>query len=368
MTVTVEPGLVSIMMPVYNAAPFVAAAVQSVLGQTYSQWELIIIDDGSTDGSGSIVAGFDDPRLRVFTQANQGEAAARNAALRNMRGEFIAFLDADDLFEPHHLQVMVGYLQSHPDRDAVYGDGYHIDEEGAQLKSLSSRRRGPFEGDIFEQVVLASDVFGPPTCVVLRREPVVQSRLSFDEQIVIGPDWDFLTRTAEKMTFGYVDVHSCRYRVHRTNITRQVDARRRAGYLARCREKAISLSRFEELPTETRTAVFYDLLVELLPGQVERQTEITQWSQFRSLPAAEQARLYRLMARERVFLETNEVDEQERVGEWLERARLLQPDSWRSMLLALLYRASPRLFRAALTVKVISERRPHLDDPLADLH
>ncbi|MDT8304989.1 MAG: glycosyltransferase [Anaerolineae bacterium] len=364
---TMEPGRVSVMMPAYNAEQFIAEALDSLLAQSYSNWELIVVDDGSADATGAIVTGYDDPRIRLITQPNRGEAAARNVALARMRGEFIAFLDADDLFLPHHLQATVGYLQSHPEHAAVYSDGYHMDEQGARLKSLSSRRRGPFEGDIFEQMVRASDVFGPPTCVLLRREPVVAAGLGFDEQIVIGPDWDFLTQCTEIMAFGYVDTQSCLYRVHRTNVTRRVDAQRRAGYLARCREKAIGLRRFASLPAETRVDVFYDLLVNLLPGQFEAQARIVSMPAFRALPVNQQARLYRLMARQGLLAASPNGRHRDVVRDWFERARELQPDDRRAGTLSVLYDISPTLCRRLLAVKQLFEPKQGLADPLADL-
>lgn len=369
---TIEPELVSVMMPAYNAEAFIGAAIDSLLQQSYRHWELIVVDDGSTDSTATVAARYADPRIVVFTQPNRGEAAARNVALEQMRGEFIAFLDADDQFLPDHLAATVGRLQAHPEHDAVYTDGAHIDETGTRLKPLSSRRRGPFEGDIFEQVVLASDVFGPPTCVVLRRAPVLEGQYRFDEQIVIGPDWDFLTQCAERMAFGYVDAKSCLYRVHSSNVTRRVDAGRRAGYLARCREKAIALPRFGSLPVETRTAVFYDLLINLLPGQPERQAALTQGEQFRALPAGQQARLYRLMAREGLFAAGERAASRQRARRWLEEARLLQPGDWRAALLAILFRASPAICRALWAIKRTAESERRADvlaiDPLADLH
>lgn len=363
---TGEPGLISVMMPAYNAEPFIAAAIDSLLQQSYANWELIIVNDGSTDGTATVAARYDDPRIIVFTQANRGEAAARNAALEQMRGEFVAFLDADDLFLPHHLEVTAGYLQAHPEHDAVYTDGFHIDENGTRLKTLSSRRRGPFQGDIFEEVVLASDVFGPPTCVVLRRAPVMAAQLRFDEQIVIGPDWDFLTHAAERMTFGYIDTQSVLYRVHRTNVTRRVDATRRAGYLARCREKAIRLPRFADLPAATRVAVFYDLLVNLLPGQPERQAALVQGPPFRALPAAEQARLFRLMAREGLFATGERPASRQKAREWLEEARRLQPGNWRAAILTFLFRASPVVCQGFWALKRIAESQQRLTNPLVD--
>jgi glycosyltransferase involved in cell wall biosynthesis len=92
--------LVSIMMPAYNAEAFIAQAIESVLAQTMTDWELIIVDDGSTDGTPAVTDRYQDPGIRVLRQPNGGESIARNTALQHMRGSLVAFLDADDVFLP----------------------------------------------------------------------------------------------------------------------------------------------------------------------------------------------------------------------------------------------------------------------------
>ncbi len=352
---------VSIMMPVYNAERYIAQAIESVLAQSYPHWELIIVDDGSTDRSGQIARQYNDKRIRVFYQENAGEAAARNHALAQMRGELVAFIDADDFYLPNHLELIVRYLVDHPRRDGVYTDGYHCDEEGRQLKSLSSRRRGPFEDWIFPEVVRASDVFGPPICVALRREKILAWQLQFDPEIVIGPDWDFLTRYSEYASFGYIDAKTCYYRIHQTNITVKTDLRRRAGYLARCREKAIKLPRFHECPLDVRRWVFYDLLINLLPGEMDRRDRITHWPEFEQLPPVEKANLLRWMATSAVIERVNSP----LIHEWYRRARNYAPWNRRVILQCWLHRISPVLLRKMLLLLARKEDRG-LQDPFAD--
>lgn len=339
---------VSVMMPAYNASAFIAAAIESVLSQTFADWELVIVDDGSTDDTSQIIARYDDVRIRTVRQANGGESVARNTALKHMRGDLLAFLDADDLFLPQHLALTTSYLQSHPDQHAVYSDGFYCDQDGQKLQPLSSDRRGPYSGDIFEQVVRASDVFGPPTCVVLRRDPIDKHDLRFDPQIVIGPDWDFLTRYSQWTQFGHIPERTCLYRVHQTNVTLRVDRQRRALYLARCRQKAIQLQRFDQCSLETRRAVFYDLLVRQLAGFPQRQSEIVAWSQFRALPQESQAQILRLMAAEAI-LEGNAG--RQPAATWLAQANALHPADWRARLLSTVQRANPSLARRLLRLK-----------------
>jgi glycosyltransferase involved in cell wall biosynthesis len=196
-------------MPAYNAEAYIGQAIESVLAQSYQRWELVVVDDGSIDGTGRIASRYGDSRIRLIRQDNQGEAAARNTALSNIQGEYLAFLDADDLYLPHHLDTTVGYLQAQSKAEGVYTDGYYIDQMGSQLQTLSSRRRGPFEGNLFEEVLYGSDVFGPPTCVVLRNQLIESHGLKFDEEIVIGPDWDFFAKYAELGDFGYIEQKTC---------------------------------------------------------------------------------------------------------------------------------------------------------------
>ncbi len=357
------PGLVSVMMPAYNAARFIAEAIDSVLAQSYQQWELLVVNDGSQDDTAKIVGRYRDPRVRLINKENGGEASARNVALENSQGEFIAYLDADDVWLPHHLQVTVDYLQAHPDREAVYTDGLHYDPQGNRLKPLSARRRGPFEGDIFAEVVRASDVFGPPICVVLRHALVAENGLRYDTRIVIGPDWDFFTRYSELATFGYVDAQTCLYRVHETNITVQVDMRRRAGYLALCREKATQLARFGTLPLGVKTAVYDDLLVYLTTGQPERQNALMQTPQFAALPATERGRLLRRMASQALIASDDTSD----VGAWLHQARQLNPQDPMARLLAGAWAISPQLARGVLRLRRKLRPEPTPSSPFADL-
>lgn len=359
-----QPGLVSVMMPAYNAEAYIGQAIESVLDQSYRRWELIVIDDGSTDRTGEIASRYGDPRIRVIRQENQGEAAARNTALKNMQGEFVAFLDADDLYLPDHLESLVGYLQTHDQADGVYADGYYVDQEGNRLQTLSSRRRGPFEGHIFEEVVYGSDVFGPPACVALRTNLIARHGLKFDEDIVIGPDWDFFTKYADVGKFGYLDRIICLYRLHTTNISVSTGLKRRALELAKCRMNAVKMDSFGNCSIRLRTAVFYDLLINLLIDFPERQSEIIRWREFNELPGNEQARLLRLMA----GMTAIHGRDRTHVRRWLDRARRLNPADWRAVLLWLLDRIHPKLLSMALKIRDTYAVDPRTIPPFADMN
>ena len=126
-------GLVSIIMPSWNTGRFIAESIQSVLKQTYQNWELLIVDDCSTDNTDEIVAGFNDKRIRYFkNEKNSGAAITRNRAIREARGEWIAFLDSDDLWSPEKLAKQLNFMNEHG-YVFSYHDFVKIDEESKPL-------------------------------------------------------------------------------------------------------------------------------------------------------------------------------------------------------------------------------------------
>lgn len=358
-----RPALVSVIMPAFNAERYVGRAIDSALAQTFTDWELIVVDDGSTDRTGEIVRGIRDQRITCTRRENGGEAASRNVALDAAAGEFIAFLDADDVFLDDHLETTVAFLQRHPEHVGVYTDGYYIAADERRLQTLSSRRRGPLSGRVFDEVLRGADLIAPPVCVVLRRDPVEDHRLRFDEGIGLGTDWDFFTQVADLGSFGYVDRITCLYRLHGANMTVQTPPASRRQGLAACRTRAIHMPSFRQCPAEIRATVFYDLLLNGLVGSPERQQDVVEWPQFRELPASEQARLLRLIASRTI------IDGGDRAAarRWLARSLSLNPVDVRARGLYGLATASPRLCRIVLRIRTLGQRRLGDQAPYADL-
>jgi glycosyltransferase involved in cell wall biosynthesis len=359
----VKRGLVSIMMPAFNAGNYIQQAIDSVLSQSYDQWELIVVDDGSADHTAEIASDYSDTRILVVRQENYGEASARNKALEFMRGEFIAFLDADDIYLPRHLEHATYFLNAHTDFQGVYSDGFYINEEGNTLQPLSKRRRGFLQGDIFEELVRASNVFGPPVCVVLRSGILWAHNLHFDPEIVIGPDWDFFTRFAEYGTFGFIKDKTCHYRLHSSSITNKMPNRNRALELAKCRMKAIKLHRFKECSPEVKSTVFYDLLVDQLCGLPDLQDQIISWSEWQDLNPKLRARLLRLMASRAI----KDNRDSGHINQWLARSREIAPSDYRAGFLQYLYRLSPSLCRLLIQIRTIRHVDPYSRGPFDDL-
>ena len=129
----VVDGLVSIIMPSWNTERFIAETIQSVIDQTYTNWELLIVDDCSTDNTDEVVASFKDDRIKYFhNEKNSGAALTRNRAMREARGEWIAFLDSDDLWMPEKLEKQIAFMKENG-YTLSYTEYEKIDEDSKPL-------------------------------------------------------------------------------------------------------------------------------------------------------------------------------------------------------------------------------------------
>jgi glycosyltransferase involved in cell wall biosynthesis len=167
-----EEKMVSIIMPVYNGEKYIKQAIECVFDQSYQEWELIIVDDGSMDNTANIIGTFSDQRIHYLFQENRGEAAARNTGMGQMKGEYMAFIDADDLYFPNALEDMVSYLDEHPQHGSVFSDGYICDQHGKQLMRLTEIRPGIFTGNILNPLVITPSIVTVPVCTMTRTSSV----------------------------------------------------------------------------------------------------------------------------------------------------------------------------------------------------
>lgn len=166
---------VTVIVPLYNKGPYVGRALDSIAAQTFDRFEALIIDDGSTDDGASVAEHYPDPRFRLIRQPNQGPGAARNRGLSQARGEFVAFLDADDEWLPGYLEHAVNRLRG--TKEAAYACSYLEDPGGVSSEPLW-RRRGLLEGtfeasaDTAPEVFLHTLAFLTPCTTVARTEVV----------------------------------------------------------------------------------------------------------------------------------------------------------------------------------------------------
>ena len=136
--------MISVVIPLYNKKDSVAHTLECVLNQTYQEFEIVVVDDGSTDGSAEVVEGFADERIRLIRQENGGVSAARNRGIKETRSEYVAFLDADDEWKPEHLQTLVGLMEKYPQCGA-YSTNYEF-KQGDKVKHTILNKI-PFDGE-----------------------------------------------------------------------------------------------------------------------------------------------------------------------------------------------------------------------------
>lgn len=287
---------ISVIMPVYNGELFVQQSIDSLLIQSFQDWELVVVDDGSKDRTPLILEKYKDQRIKVFRQANQGEAGARNMGLQQATGEYVAFLDADDLYLPNALEDLSVYLDSHPQFDVVFSDGDIFDENEHLLMSLTDVRPGIHTGRILEKVIISSSVVTVPVCTMTRRSKILQHNIQFDRNVVIGPDWDFWIQLAAQVEFGYLDKKTCKYRIHTTNISRTTGSEKRRKDELYRRMKILQAEWFGVLSLATREMFFLDSITRALAGDTARQQQLMESPQFAGLSKSRQADLLRMIA------------------------------------------------------------------------
>jgi glycosyltransferase involved in cell wall biosynthesis len=208
---------VSVIISTYNFGHYLTETIQSVLAQTFQDFELIIVDDGSIDHTRQIVAGFGDA-VRYIYQENQGYAAARNTAIRQSAGSLIAFLDADDVWLPHKLELQTNYFARHPEVGVVSANCYFMDAT-SRVTGAMARKPQP-TGWIFERLLLTGNFILTPT-VAVRRRCFAEAGL-FDESLRTTADWDLWLRFSRKYLFGYLDQPVAKYRLHDANMHKNV--------------------------------------------------------------------------------------------------------------------------------------------------
>jgi glycosyltransferase involved in cell wall biosynthesis len=212
---------VSVVIPTYNRAAFLPEAVESVLKQTFRDFELIIVDDGSTDNTAEIVRTIRDRRIRYISQDNRGVAAALNAGWRAAFGEFIGRLDSDDVWLPTLLQELVSTLDANVSLGLVYARAQWMDARGRVLPQILGAPLR-FPGETLKSLLYGDSVC--PMAVVFRRECVERAG-GYDENLIGNEDWDLWIRMAEHCRFAYRDAILARYRTHSLNLTASGSAR-----------------------------------------------------------------------------------------------------------------------------------------------
>lgn len=211
--------LISVIVPAWNAEATIHDTIGSVLRQTMPDFEILVIDDGSTDGTLAVLDGISDQRLRRMSFANAGLAAARNRGIEHSRGEFLSFLDADDLWTPEKLEAQLAALRSRPEAGLAYSWTAFIDDEGRYLFAKEPQH---FEGDVYAD--LLRECFIASGSNVLIRRRCVDSVGSFDARFPAVEDWEYWLRVAARWPFVVVRRYQILYRLSAKSMSSDVPA------------------------------------------------------------------------------------------------------------------------------------------------
>jgi glycosyltransferase involved in cell wall biosynthesis len=216
-------------MPVYQVEKFVAYSIKSVLDQSFTDFELIIVDDGGTDQSMDIVRSFTDPRIRIISQKNRGLAGARNTGIAASFGEFVALIDSDDLMRPEKLASHVTHLRARPEVGISYAGAYLIDETNARI----GIRQQPKLGYVTAANVFCGQVIQNGSIPVFRRETLEEASFTlpgdnrkyyFDERLRRSEDVEFWTRVALTTPWEFAGLPGAltEYRINNSGLSADV--------------------------------------------------------------------------------------------------------------------------------------------------
>lgn len=214
---------ISVIIPAYNAEKTIKQTIESVLNQTFNDFELIVINDGSQDSTMEILGSISDPRLKVFSYPNSGVATSRNRGISSAFGEYISFLDADDLWTPDKLEVQLKALQESTQAAVAYSWTDCIDESGQFL------RRGYYinvSGNVYQKLLLTNFLENGSNPLI--RKEALDKVGDFDESLIPAEDWDLYLRLAACYNFVAVPSVQILYRISTnsgsTNVSRMEKA------------------------------------------------------------------------------------------------------------------------------------------------
>ncbi|MEO8649955.1 MAG: glycosyltransferase [Acidobacteriota bacterium] len=207
-------NLVSVIIPNFNYAEFLDEAVNSVLSQTYPNVEIVIIDDGSTDNSRSVIDGLGDSVKSVF-QENAGVSAARNNGFKLCCGDYIAFLDADDVWLPTKIEEQMKIFSEDPEIGLVHSGYLTIDHAGNELEEFTTGASGKLSEEflLFEKPVILVGGSG-----MILKKALFDDVSGFDLNLTTSADWDLCRRVALKCKVGFSSKVLVKYRMHGTNM------------------------------------------------------------------------------------------------------------------------------------------------------
>jgi len=215
----VSEPLVSVIMPAYNARQYITESIESVIAQTYTNWELIIVDDDSTDDTASIIKEFSqqDPRIKYLYQDRGRQGKARNKAIKNSNGDYIAFLDADDLWEQSKLEVQIDAIENSPDITLLFTQGFILQPDGDSIPMDVKVQNWSFQNDI-DLFITQNQI--PILSVLVKKQAIIDAGY-FSEDLAIqnAEDYHLWIKLLKQTTFLSIPNRLFYYRVHEQQST-----------------------------------------------------------------------------------------------------------------------------------------------------
>ena len=212
--------LVSIIMPTFNSSKTIFDSINSVQSQTYQNWEMIIIDDGSTDNTKDIITPFlSDYRIKYLRQLNSGPSIARNNGINKAKGKYLAFLDSDDIWKPNKLELQLNYLKKNPDCCLIHTN-YSTFESNTQ-NSKPFRQTSWFSNWDENERLLMFDTIG--TLTVLTETQLIKNLGGFNNDLHGTEDWDLWIRVSKEGKISKLNDDTAFYRIHPKGISQSFD-------------------------------------------------------------------------------------------------------------------------------------------------
>ena len=200
--------MISVVIPLYNKVGSIGSTVESVLSQTYGDFELIVVDDGSSDGSPEVVGLFADSRIRLISKPNGGVCSARNAGIAAAKSEYVAFLDADDLWLPQFLEEIVRLMEDCPEA-GIWGTSYYLQKDGQRTSAAKPLPAG-YRGIVDNSGWTCAHIYCS-SAVCCRKSALVEAGL-FDERMSYGEDLDMWWRIMLRHPAAYLNAECAVYR------------------------------------------------------------------------------------------------------------------------------------------------------------
>ena len=278
--------MVSVVMPVYNSAEYLEEAVDSILGQTCRDFEFIIVDDGSTDGSADILRRYQkaDGRIRVLRQENQGISASRNKAIKHAAGKYIALMDSDDISLPERLAEQVAFMEAHPEvgicgvRCSFFGD------QGEFIGACPPTDPKRLKCRMLFTTTISN------TSIMMRRDMVETHNLYYDTSFAVTEDYEMYTRFLPHCEVANIPEVLLKIRAHAASTTRRYPDEVHYAHLTRAHRKLFSILEID--PTDEELAAHLSMCTRAFPPESREQIQLLERWLLKLIGANENAGIF----------------------------------------------------------------------------